>query len=283
MVDFNPIVSQIVLRFSCPHCGKETTTDPISVPFPDMEGDNYADSLNDDFTEHYCEHCGKQIDIHIGNSICGGFADVEGVDDVDCEEIFDDDAYIEAQIEELIKATPTLFYANFTQSISNVRRIITSLSSSPSYEKQLLPMLYVYLITLLETYLGDTLKKSVLSNPKYKRSFIEGYKDFQNEKLALCNVFVAMENIDKTITKTLNEIIYHNLPKVKGIYKVTLCVDLGDISSLSQAVAIRHDIVHRNCKRLDGTSFEITLTQLTQLLVEVETLISNVEKQVRLL
>ena len=144
-------------------------------------------------------------------------------------------------------------------------------------------MLYVYLITLLETYLGDTLKKSVLSNPKYKRSFIEGYKDFQNEKLALCNVFVAMENIDKTITKTLNEIIYHNLPKVKGIYKVTLCVDLGDISSLSQAVSIRHDIVHRNCKRLDGTSFEITLTQLTQLLVEVETFISNVEKQVRLL
>ena len=283
MVDFNPIVSQIVLRFSCPHCGEETTTDPISVPFPNMEGDNYSDSLNDDFTEHYCEHCGEQIDIHIGNSICGGFADVDGVDDVDCEEIFDDDAYIEEQVEEFIKATPTLFYSNFTQSISNIRDIIISLASSSSYEKQLLPMLFAHLITLMETYLGDTLKKKVLTVPKYKRAFVEGYKDYQTEKLTLNRVFVAMENIDKTIAKTLNEVLYHNLAKVKGIYKATLNVDLGDISSLSQAVGVRHDIVHRNCKRLDGSSFEITLTQLTQLLDEVESFIGNVEKQVRLL
>jgi hypothetical protein len=119
--------------------------------------------------------------------------------------------------------------------------------------------------------------------PKYKRAFVEGYKDYQAEKLALNRVFVAMDNIDKTVAKTLDEVLYHNLAKVKGIYKATLNVDLGDISFLSQAVSIRHDIVHRNCKRLDGSSFEITLTQLTQLLDEVEAFIEKVEKQVRLL
>ena len=283
MVEINPIASQIVLNFICPHCGKETTTEPIRIPNPNWEGDNYSDSLNEDFEEYYCEHCGEEIDIHIGNSICGGFADIDGVDEIGCEELFDDDEYIEEQIEEFIKAAPSQYYGNFTQAITNIRLILASFSSNILLDKQLLPLLYAHVITLMETYLGDTLKKFVLSDKKYKRAFVETYFDYKKEKFVLNNFFVVMENIDKNIAKTLNELLYHNLAKIKCIYKATLNVDLGDISVLAKAVEIRHDIIHRNCKHTDNTSFEITETQLDNLIKCVDTFITYIEEQIKLL
>ena len=113
--------------------------------------------------------------------------------------------------------------------------------------------------------------------------FFETYFDYKKEKFVLNNFFVVMENIDKNIAKTLNELLYHNLAKIKCIYKATLNVDLGDISVLAKAVEIRHDIIHRNCKHTDNTSFEITETQLDNLIKCVDTFITYIEEQIKLL
>ena len=76
------------------------------------------------------------------------------------------------------------------------------------------------------------------------------------------------------------DVIYHNLPKVKGMYKDTLGVDLGDIGIAYKAVLTRHDLVHRNGKTKDGVEVVIDSVIIDQLFSDIETFIGNIDKQI---
>ena len=135
----------------------------------------------------------------------------------------------------------------------------------------------------MEAYLSDRLIQKVLSDAKYKRQFTEKFKDFQNEKIPLTNLFSMMDKIDLHIRKSLREIIYHNLDRVKPIYKSVLNIDLGDIGILMKDVTVRHDIVHRNGKDKDGNMREITKEDVLNLAQRVSDFIGNIEGQFTLL
>ena len=135
----------------------------------------------------------------------------------------------------------------------------------------------------MEAYLSDRLIQKVLSTEKYKRMFTEKFKDFEDERIPLSNLFSMLDKIDSHIQKKLREIIYHNLPRVKNIYKSVLDINLGDISLLMKDVAVRHDIVHRNGKDKDGNMREITKEDVLTLAERVSNFIKNIEDQFMLL
>lgn len=73
--------------------------------------------------------------------------------------------------------------------------------------------------------------------------------------------------------------MYHNLGKIKPIYKEVLNIDLGDISEIMKAVHIRHDIVHRSGKDKEGKFHIIKKEDVSSLVEKVSYLMSAVSSK----
>ena len=67
------------------------------------------------------------------------------------------------------------------------------------------------------------------------RKFVETNIEFQNKKFNLSEVFKCYENIEKEAKEYLDNISFHNIPKVSNIYYKTLGIKLNDFSELIKA------------------------------------------------
>ena len=129
----------------------------------------------------------------------------------------------------------------------------------------------------MELYLKDTLIKEVMRDDNTKRTFVENYSDFKKYKFDLNDIYHKLDKIDSLIISTLSDLVYHNLYKIKSIYKDTIGVDIGDIGKLSKAIQIRHDIVHRNGKDKEGHERIIQKDEVLELSDRVSTFIDSIE------
>ncbi len=270
MADFNPICESITVRFICPECGEEVVSDAMDVPSPDFSAEKNSDSMNYEAFETVCEKCGRTFDVTIYNAMYGGDVEVEDVDDVDVEEEYaevDDD------------------YENYVFDLTpeQITKVLDEIEALSSDTKEFLyRQLYAGAIGSMEAYLSSTLIKEVLSKEENKRRFVEKYLPFREEQIAIANIYEQMDKIDTKIQETLRGLMYHNLAKIKPIYKDTLDIDLGDISRVMRAVQIRHDIVHRSGKDKDGNMHNINKNDVIIVVEIVSAIISRVQTKLML-
>lgn len=268
--EYNPIAAQLNLKFSCPNCGS-TVEDFVEVPSPDLLAETHHDSINSDSEEIVCEHCGQEITVDMHTGYYGGYGEIEGVASglVDVEEHYpeEDEDYYEQQ---LYEATHT-----------EIERALDSIEGLNNDVKQFLyRLLYANVITSMETFLGDTLKHEVLQDEESLRKFVETYKPFKDISMNLSDLYVKKENMPVFVKNTLRELLYHDLRKIKPIYRDALGIDLGDVSELYKAVLIRHDLVHRNGKNHEGEEHTITEEMVRELQTRVRDLMNSVNNQI---
>ena len=268
MADFNPICESITIKFTCPDCGKEVTSDSLWVPSPNFAAENNSDSMNYEDYQVECENCGRSFEVTIYNAMYGGEVQVEDVDDVDVEE-----EYAESEDD----------YENYVfdltpEKITDVLDEIETLS--PLTKEYLYRQLYAGAITSMEAFLSSTLLKAVLSSNESKRKFVEKDIPYRAEQISFSSIFEQMDKIDTTIQETLRGLMYHNLGKIKPIYKDVLDIDLGYIGDIMKAVQIRHDIVHRSGKDKDGNVHSIQKDDVIELVEKVSSLISKVDRSI---
>ena len=146
------------------------------------------------------------------------------------------------------------YYHNFLNHLSTLKKLLNlKFSESPKIIQSFYRMIFSSIITALETYLSDAFHNKVINNDNLLEKFICSVSEFSNKQYALTEVIEWQKNIKKKVTEYLFNIIWHNLPKVENMYKSVLEVDFPeDISDLHKAVAIRHDIVHRNGRTKSG-------------------------------
>lgn len=269
MTDFNPICESITVKFTCPNCGENVISDALWVPSPDFAAENNSDSMNSENYDVECENCGRNFEVTIYNAMYGGEVEVEDVDDVEIEEEFaeNEDDYV------------NFVYDLTPEKITDVLDEIETLSENT--KAYLNRQLYAGAITSMEAYLSSTLLKAVLVSNESKRRFVEKYLPYRDEHIAFSCIFEQMDKIDITIQETLRGLMYHNLGKIKPIYKDVLDVDLGDIGSIMKAVQIRHDIIHRSGRDKDGNLHNIKKEDVITLVEDVSSLISIVESGVK--
>lgn len=270
--DFNTIADFVVLKFTCPECGEFNETDALSVPTPDFTAETHHDSCNSEDYEHICPKCGHLFDITLNNGFYGGDGEISDLGEdnsLSVKEEFPDNDY-----EEDLKSM--FFDEHVIETIDVLDRI--DCLDEPS-RKLLYRTLYANIISSMEAYLSDKIISRVLSTTESKRKFVENYKGYNELKLSLSDIYKKMDNIDSCIIKTLRNIIYHNLPVVKNIYKTALGVEIGDISELMKYVAIRHDIVHRNGKDKEGVLHNITKEDVITLATKISDFIRNIESE----
>ena len=124
------------------------------------------------------------------------------------------------------------------------------------------------------------LKESLQTQNLNAVDFVENFKDFKSQKITLSNIFSEYELIEEKAFSAIKDVLYHNLPKVSGIYCSTLNIDFPDYVNVFKAVTIRHDLVHRGGKTKDGNYHKVKPVQVDRLLKDVRDFYSSLENAI---
>lgn len=168
---------------------------------------------------------------------------------------------------------------SFQQSINDIESILRS-NINPTVVDTIYKMSYVHMVTVLETYLADTLKFLVFKNDQYLANAVKNLKEIKDRSLKPIDVFLDKKIVEKIVTEQLSKYLYHDVVKVLEIYKH--CLDFKNTYELKEvihATAVRHDLVHRNGKRKDGTSVQLDLNQLKSSLASIKNFVRYLDKE----
>ncbi|HHQ4889297.1 MULTISPECIES: HEPN/Toprim-associated domain-containing protein [Aeromonas] len=178
-----------------------------------------------------------------------------------------DDSYI------VSSSLNSKFYDNFIVTLCKLGLL------NEERENQILQrMIYSNVITAMESYLSDTIKRTVLSRKAIKIRFIEKHKAF-SEKIKINEIFEYIDKIDKIISDEIEKISFHNVVTVKNLYIDVLDCDFNhiDVSRLIDYVSIRHDIVHRNGMKTNGDIIYLSQDDVTVMMDFVQLFIDGIE------
>jgi hypothetical protein len=165
----------------------------------------------------------------------------------------------------------------FRQSALNIERLLEAKVEAAD-RQCMLRLLYVNVITALETYLSDKFISSINADEKLLRKFVETTPEFKKQNLPLSEVFNARENISSSVQEHLLEVVWHRLDKVQPMFRDTLGIMFpSDVKELHRAIILRHDCVHRNGKKKDGTERVLNESHVKGLLSEASKLVTWIE------
>jgi hypothetical protein len=280
--NFNLIASSISIKFTCPFCNEENETEDYYVPEPDYSAETGHESTNSEYHKHNCIKCDELFNIELHNSYNGGFGKIESDSDngIDINDIKIEEHYNDFY-DDYDYNTEVGYYEDFKREIVEIYSILEN-SKNLIHKNSLHKMLYAHTITIMETYLSDTLIQKILSSKEIKRKFIENYTDYDTKKICFKDILSELEKLEKTIKTDLQELIYHNLGKIKPIYKAILDIEFGkdETSKIMHCVNKRHHIVHRNGKDKEDNPIQINIKDVEDVLEKVYNFISNIEKQI---
>lgn len=179
-------------------------------------------------------------------------------------------------------------YEVYTYSINQIENLLKLDIEESELKEYFYRMIYANVIASMEAYLSKTIILIVLNNNDMFWKFVNKF-DWNKEKVCIEDIKNTYDNMNIKVQTKLAEVIYHNLPKVKAMYKNILAVhileDNDEMVFLSKAVNIRHDIVHRNGrKNNDGKKEDfhiISLKMIKNLIIHVNKLVENVEVQIK--
>ncbi len=120
----------------------------------------------------------------------------------------------------------------------------------------------------------------MLADDGLLQKYLDAEKAFQERKFTLNNAIKMAGQIKDIARKELLEMVWHKLDKVKWLYAEVLSIDLGDIGPIASAVAIRHDIVHRNGRKRERGIHVIEAKHIADLIQLVELLANRVDQAV---
>ncbi|MDH0177342.1 hypothetical protein N7319_19255 [Aeromonas dhakensis] len=130
-------------------------------------------------------------------------------------------------------------------------------------------MSYAYAVTLLESFLGDSLKSLISQDEQLLKNALCKFKILKNVKVTE----LAETNLDvrSLVLKSVSEVLYHNIPNVVEMYEQVLGTKLDiDISKIVKVTKLRHDIVHRNGKTIDGNKFSLNAEDFNQAIDDIK-------------
>lgn len=175
-----------------------------------------------------------------------------------------------------VQAGETKFHEHFCTSLDEL-----SILNESAINVTLQRMVFASVITTMEAYLSDTMKHHVLNKNAIKRRFVESHQPFK-EKIAKKDAFSFFDSLDKTLNDEIDKISFHNIDTVKELYKKVLACEFPEdkLSKLRSSVLIRHDIIHRNGKKVDGFSVEVSEQDVSKLIELVRSAIKDIDLQV---
>lgn len=168
---------------------------------------------------------------------------------------------------------------SFEESINKVEQLLTLEVQAPG-DQHLFRLLFVNVITAVETYLSDLFISAVGSDKALLRRLVETTPEFKSEKISVSEVFKAAKEIEKRAHSYLIDVVWHHLNKVKPMFKDTLDLSFpDDMGGLFKAVLMRHDLVHRNGKTKEGGEHNISEEKVRTLIGQARKFVVSIDSQ----
>lgn len=166
---------------------------------------------------------------------------------------------------------------------TQMRSVLELLNVQASNETlfSLLVMLHGHTVAAVESYLASTFIHKVTNSEDLIRKLVETDPVFSKMKFTLKEIFEKQENLKLTVATYLKDLIFHDLKKVKPMFKDVLECDFGDISWLFEAIKTRHHCVHRAGLDKDGNRIDISIDSIKKLVNSSSLLVHEVEDKVR--
>lgn len=266
------------ISFKCPQCGEIVQKKNYHLCEPNWAEDKAIDRIADSGDYVCCEHCGNEIYLDLYND----YGDV-WIYNKDLEELSYENVRYDAD-DEFFEwySKSNEFYEDFNDSITEYKTILNSDFAKDN--QSLLKMIDASIVSAMETFLGDVLISKVQKNEKYLLRASKNLNDFKDEKITISEILENPECAKIKIINGLRGFLYHNLPKVKNVYKLVLGIDIkNDLNPLMQVVSRRHDIIHRNGKNNDGEMFCFSKEQVLNDVFLIERFIKDVNDGIKLL
>lgn len=169
------------------------------------------------------------------------------------------------------------FTETLKNNLNNLKKLL-KIKLPPKLAQYMYKMLFVNVITILETFLSATFIGTVFKDERSLKDFVCSNKDFANRKFPLNEIYDRVDSIEKDVKTYLLEIIWHNLAKVKNIYHSFLNYDFPkNMNFLYKAIAKRHDIVHRNGKNKSGNDILVSREELIELMDKVHAFAEDID------
>lgn len=251
----------------------------MPCPEPNYMADRNKDSYVESDDEIDCEDCGENYQVVIMNSfggadvyIDGGNVEVHsGVPYFDQEDLDDDMYWREEPSEQLRILNSHLDSAESLLKIDVAQHNAFSLNV----------MIYGHVVAATEGFLSSVFIKTTTRSEDLIRRLIETDPKFSEMKFSMSQLFKERESIKGTVAAYLQNLIFHDLKKVKPMYKAVLGLDLGDIDWLFKAVSKRHDCVHRAGYDKEGNQISFENDELQVLLLSVRSLCESIMETVK--
>ncbi|QHS13187.1 HEPN domain-containing protein [Shewanella sp. Arc9-LZ] len=172
-------------------------------------------------------------------------------------------------------------YYNFTKELGTVKKLAQkSLSEQmPLNENLVIKMSYSYSVTLLEAFLGDTLKALMSENSVYLNNAITRIDQLKNARYSLSDLTNFGTDLSALAIRCVSEMLFHKIDKVIGVYEKTLGCKINlDISKVQSIVEIRHDIVHRNGYTKENKVIDILPHDLYEAISDIKIFSDELQK-----
>ncbi|MEM5432581.1 hypothetical protein VSR71_29445 [Cupriavidus oxalaticus] len=266
------ISMDINVAFSCT-CGAFveqnlhfSTRDP-SLDIRDVE-ENLYDSIQ-------CDGCSKDFEVRIRRKATETNVSIAGAVSLEFEVLKEDE---DDELQWVIESSEQL------DTYEDVARYVYRLLKIPvsdDLEATLCNMLYAQVVTAVEAYLSGTFIRTVVNSDALIRKLVETDPALGDRQFSLKEIFGKLEGLKLSVAKYLQDLIFHDLKKVKPMYASVLDIDFGDIGWLFRAVLIRHDCVHRNGVDKEGKPTGVDKEAVVELIKKCTSLVASIDEQIQ--
>lgn len=259
-------------------CG-ERIKETVYVPAPNFIAEQNKDSASQHYEEISCTSCEKEHEVLVVNTFSAAdcYVTSDGSTDVGFGmPYFPESDYNDDELAWIMQSETQIEI--FQNHIKSVEKILEADIDSEAYFS-LLVMLYGHVVAAVEAYLSSTFIQKVTNSEKLTRKLVETDITFSKMKFTLKEIFEEQEKLKITVATYLKGVIFHNLEKVKILYKNVLDFEFGDISWLFKAVVIRHHCVHRAGYDQENNKIELSVETLRELVTRAKDLTSLIESK----
>ncbi|MCP3130060.1 hypothetical protein [Shewanella sp. KJ2020] len=152
----------------------------------------------------------------------------------------------------------------------------------PTYnEDTFYKMTYAYAVTLMESFLADTIRSLIITDDRYFFNAINNVDTLKDCKFTISEIAKQTDGARGFAVTELSKLMYHNIPKIREVLKAVLGRDIKiDISQVCTITALRHDIVHRDGKKTDGQLIIVDKEIAKDTVLQIEEFVNSLAKKI---
>ncbi len=188
---------------------------------------------------------------------------------------------METRLIQLVSSN-TEFARTFKASIKRIQRLLAVNLKDNTMKQAQNMMLFGNIITTLETYLSDAFINTVVNDDLLIQRLAKTDPNLLEWRFTLVDLLKRDHQAHQKVAEYLLGLMWHNLRRVNEMYIDVLEVKFPDFHEISDAILVRHDIIHRSGKKKGQDEKWIISDNIVSETIDlVNTFVTSIDEQLK--